>query len=320
MTDILDFFEALARPFMARSLATALILASICAIVGIFVILRRMVFLVDGISHSAFSGGALAILIGSNPLLTITLFSVLSAFSIGAIKEKGKLNNETAIGIIFSFTMALGIIFVGLIRTYTTGVQGLLFGSVTSIDEEEFAIIVLTAIGVVAAMLLLKQKFFFMTFNEELAKAYGLPVRALSYAFLAIVSLVIVVCLKAVGVILQIAMIVTPAACAYQLTYNTNKMLLLAIVIALVGAFLGFMLGYVLEIAPSASIIAVYTAIFVVTMVASPKRRHKRAMLDEKMCIECNRALAATGACEYCDVDAAAGHDGHEHGGEHANH
>jgi ABC-type Mn2+/Zn2+ transport system permease subunit len=291
---------------MARSLATALILASICAIVGVFVILRRMVFLIDGISHSAFSGGALAILIGSNPLLTITLFSVLSAFSIGAIKEKGKLNNETAIGIIFSFTMALGIIFVGLIQTYTTGVQSLLFGSVTSIDEEEFAIIILTAIGVVASMLLLKQKFFFMTFNEELARAYGLKVRALTYVFLTIVSLVIVVCLKAVGVILQIALIVTPAACAYQLTYNMNKMILIAVVIAIVGAFFGMMLGYVFEIAPSASIIVMLTAFFVVSMVASPKRRHKRAMLDERMCFECNRALASTGACEYCE-------HGHEH-------
>ncbi len=301
MASFIDFFDALTRPFMARSLATALILASICAIVGVFVILRRMVFLIDGISHSAFSGGALAILIGSNPLLTITLFSVLSALSIGAIKEKGKLNNETAIGIIFAFTMSLGIIFIGLIQTYTTGVQSLLFGSVTSIDESEFAIIILTAIGVIAAMLLLKQKFFFMTFNEELAKAYGLKVRALSYVFLIILSIVIVVCLKAVGVILQIALIVTPAACAYQLTYSINKMMLIAVVIAIIGAFLGVMLGYVLEIAPSASIIVVMTVFFVVSMVASPKRRHKRAMLDERLCVECNRALESTGACEYCE-------------------
>nr|MDO8115901.1 metal ABC transporter permease [Candidatus Sigynarchaeota archaeon] len=306
MSNIMDFFDALTRPFMARSLATALILASVCAIVGVFVILRRMVLLIDGISHSAFSGGALAILIGSNPLLTITLFSVVSAFSIGAIKEKGKMSNETAIGIIFSFTMALGIIFVGLIQTYTTGVQSLLFGSVTSIDEEEFAIIILTAIGVVASILLLKKKFFFMTFNEELARAYGLKVRVLTYVFLTIVSLVIVVCLKAVGVILQIALIVTPAACAYQLTYNMNKMILIAVVIAIVGAFFGMMLGYVLEIAPSASIIVMLTAFFVVSMVASPKRRHKRAILDERMCLECNRALASTGACEYCEY-------GHEH-------
>jgi len=288
---------------MSRSLATAMILASTCAIIGVFVILQRMVFLMDGISHSAFSGGALAILIGSNPILTITLFSVMSALSIGVIKEKGKLNNETAIGIIFSFTMALGIIFVGLIHTYTTGVQSLLFGSVTSIDEGEFAIIILTTIGVIAVMLFLKQKFFFMTFNEELARAYGLPVRVLSYVFLIIISLVIVVCLKVVGVILQIALIVTPAACAYQLTYNSNKMILFSVVFALVGAFFGVMLGYMLEIAASASTICVLTVIFILCMIASPKRRHKRSMLDERFCVECEKARASTDACEFCEHD-----------------
>ena len=285
---------------MARSLASALILASACALIGVFVILRRMVFLIDGIAHSAFSGGALAILMGFNPLLTIGLFSITSALSIGIIQEKGKLNNETAIGIIFSFTMALGIIFIGLIRTYTTGVQSLLFGNITSIDEVEFAIIIIMSISIMLLMLFLKQKFFFMTFNEELARAYGLPVRLLSYGFLIIISLVIVVCLKAVGVILQIALIVTPAACAYQLTYNSNKMILFALIIALIGAFLGVMLGYILEIAASASTIAVLTGIFMICMVASPKRRHKRSVLDERLCVECQKAKASTEACEFC--------------------
>ncbi|HME54418.1 MAG TPA: metal ABC transporter permease [Candidatus Lokiarchaeia archaeon] len=312
MATLIDFFTNLAEPYIQRSIIAAVVLAVTCAIIGIFVIMRKMVFLVDGIAHSAFAGGALAVLLSINPFLTIAAFSIVSATSMGYINEKGKLSNETAIGIVFSFMMAIGIIFIGLIRSYTTGIEGLLFGSITTIDINEFALVIFLAAWVLVVVAIIKKALFFVTFSEDLAKANGLPTRILSYVFLLLVAGVIIICMKAIGVILLLALIVTPAASAFQLTYNINKMMIYAIIIAVVGAIFGFMIAYVLEIAASATIVGVLTVTFLFFMAISPKRRNKKAVLDEALCPTCNRAMSETGACQYCDEQEELAH-GHEH-------
>nr|MDO8110597.1 metal ABC transporter permease [Candidatus Sigynarchaeota archaeon] len=312
----IDFFTSLSQPYMLRSVIVAIVLSITCAIIGIFIILRKMVFLVDGIAHSAFAGGALAVLLGIQPLLTITIFSLASATTMGIINEKGKLSNETSIGIVFSFTMALGIIFIGMIHSYTTGVSALLFGSITTIDYLEFWVVIAVSVGVLAVIAVVKKNLFFVTFDDELAKANGLPTRVLSYLFLLLVAGVIIVCMKAIGVILLLALIVTPAASAYQLTYNINKMMFYAIIIAVVGAFVGYILSYILEIAASATIVAVLTIGFFMFMAISPKRRNKKAVLDEAFCPTCNKALSETNACQYCEEHESESHHDHENGTE----
>jgi zinc transport system permease protein len=302
---------------MARSVLTSMILAVTCSIIGIFIILRKMVFLVDGIAHSAFAGGALAVLLGIQPLVTIAVFSLVSATSMGYINEKGKLSNETAIGIVFSFTMALGIIFIGMLHTYTTGVSALLFGSISTIDIVEFLVVIVVSGGVLAVVAVIKKHLFFVTFDEELARANGLPTRVLSYLFLLLVAGVIIVCMKAIGVILLLALIVTPAAAAYQLTYNINKMMLYAIIISVAGSFFGYIVSYILEIAASATIVAALTVTFFVAMVVSPKRRSRKAVLDEQLCPTCMQAQSEAGTCQYCDEVAK---EAHEQGGNHDHH
>jgi zinc transport system permease protein len=301
---LVDFFTNLSQPYMARSVVTAIILAITCAVIGIFIILRKMVFLVDGIAHSAFAGGALAVLLGIQPLFTIAVFSFVSATSMGYINEKGKLSNETAIGIVFSFTMALGIIFIGMLHTYTTGVSALLFGSITTIDVIEFSVVIVVSGAVLSVVSIIKKYLFFVTFDEELAKANGLQTRVLSYVFLLLVAGVIIVCMKAIGVILLLALIVTPAATAYQLTYNIDKMIVHAILIAVVGAFLGYVVSYILQIAASATIVAFLTVFFFISMIISPKRRHKKTVLDEHTCPECIKAQSESNACEFCNIPA----------------
>nr|MDO8116180.1 metal ABC transporter permease [Candidatus Sigynarchaeota archaeon] len=313
-----------AQPFVYRPMLAAILIASTCAIIGVFVIMRRMVFMVDGIAHSSFAGGALAVLLQENvavlilcqecSLLIIAAFGMASAIIIGIINEMGKLNNETAIGIMFAFTMALGIIFIGLIRSYTTGISALLFGSVGTIDWNEFVIVAIMSAGALGLVMAIKKELFFMSFDKELAKANGIPVRKVSYVFLILVAAIVIISIKAIGVILLLALIVTPAASAYQLTYNINKMLVFAVIIAIAGSIFGYMVAFVLEISASAMIVVFLTGTFFTSLAISPKRRYKKAILDEDTCAYCNRVLRSTKTCPYCDAEDTHEQDDHDHG------
>ena len=301
MATITEFFINLSNPFLLRPFLTAIILAAVCGFIGVYVILRKMVFMVDGIAHSGFAGGALAVLMVWNPILTIGAFSLSTAFAMGYINEKGKLTNETAIGVMFAFAMAVGIIFIGFIQTYTTGISSLLFGSIVTINQSEFLILMIVSISVMVVLFFLEKELFFLSFDEELARANGVAVKKVSYAFLLLVAAVVIICMKSIGVILLLALIVTPAATSYQITYNIRHMVIYSGVIGIIGAVVGFILAYLYNIAASAMIVVVLTAFFIIAMIISPKRRMKKEPLDEEKCEFCNRVMNAAQQCPYCE-------------------
>jgi len=315
MATLLEFFESLGGLSLVPIL-TALFISTVCAVIGTFIILRGMVFLVDGIAHAAFAGGALSILLGLNPFLTIGIFSVTTGIGMAYINDKGKLDNDVAIGILFAFAMALGVIFIGLITSYQIGVEGLLFGSIIFISNTEFLILVIMGSVALLVTFIIRKELFFITFDEDLARANGMPVRKLSYLFLIMVSVVVVVCVKTIGVILLLAFIVTPAATAYQFTFKLNKMILYAIIIAMVSSFLGYMIAYILEITASGAIVVLLTITFIGSLILSPKRRFKQPPLDEGNCEFCKKAVDSAETCEYCEIHSVEGHD-HNHEMEH---
>ena len=180
-----------------------------CAVIGVYVILRKMVFLVDGIAHTAFAGGALGLLLAVNPYITIGLFGTTTSIFVGAFSEKGKLSNDTAVGILFSAAMGLGIIFIGLMKSFTTSIASLLFGSVTTVSLSDLIFAIIISVITFIFIGLVKKELDFITFDEHLAKANGMPVRIINYLFLIVVSLVIMVSIRIIGIILLLAMIVT---------------------------------------------------------------------------------------------------------------
>ena len=316
MATIIELFENITRSYVYIPIIAAIIIGAICALIGVFIVLRKLVFLVDGIAHSAFAGGALGVLLSINPIFTIGAFGLTTAVSMAYINEKGKISNETAVGIMFSFTMALGIIFIGLIKTYTTGISSLLFGSVVLVGMDDFILIVIIGIIVTILTLGMKKELFFATFDEELAKANGMPNRVLNYIFLIMTALVIVVSMKIIGVILLLSLIVTPAATAYQITYKLNRMIIYSVLIATFSSFFGYIIAYLLEVAASASIVVVLTIIFVLTMTFSPKRRAKKTITAEDYCELCEKAVGNTEECKFCEItgEVMATHtDDHNH-------
>ena len=311
-----NFIEALMEfTFLQRALITSILVGVICGLVGVFIILRQLVFMGAGIAHASFAGGALGILIGVNPFLTIFMFGAGSALTIGFINEKGYVeDNNVAVGIIFSFTMALAVLFISLIQTYNAGVNAILFGNVLVVTTEDLVLLILFSIFILGIIYFMKKELFFMTFDEEMASATGLPIRFLSYLFLILISLAIVVSLKAIGAILVFAMIVTPAAAAYQWSYRINRIILLSVLFGALSSFLGLFFSYELDLPSGATITITVSIIFVISMIFSPKRRAGKAVGSKHVdiCETCKKA-DNNGECALCALEDETKTHNHEH-------
>ncbi|MFW9923163.1 MAG: metal ABC transporter permease [Candidatus Thorarchaeota archaeon] len=294
-----EFFLSFKYDFMQKAFISAIIIGVVCSIIGVFVLLRGLIFLGQAIAHSAFAGASLAILLGIDPILTIIGFSVVSAIGIGYVNQKKLMNNEVIIGIVFSFFMALAILFIGLHGEYSSDINSILFGNILLVDLEDFILLIVFSVAILMLVLLIKKELYYMTFNSELAKIAGIPVTILTYVFLIVVSLTISISLKAIGAILVFAMIVTPAAAAYQWTFELNKMIGLSVIFGVFSSVFGLFFSYLLDIASGAAIVVIVTVIFVISFIASPKRRS--AKKDQLECPFCKEYIP--GPCDECEKE-----------------
>jgi len=295
MTKIVEFFLAFKHPFMQYAFISGIVIGIVCSIIGVFVLLRGMVFLGQAIAHSSFAGAALAILINVQPTLIIMGFSILSAVTIGYVNQKRIMKDEVIIGVVFSFFVALAALLIGLKREYTSDIKSVLFGNLLTVDREDFILLILFSALVVLVILLIKKELYFITFDAELAQISGIPVNFMSYLFLILVSITIAVSLKAIGAILVFAMIVTPAAAAYQWTHKLNRMILLSVIFGISSSLIGLFMSYMLDLASAASIATTITAIFIVSFIFSPKRRSLRKSIEE--CPFCKDHIDPAGHC-----------------------
>jgi ABC-type Mn2+/Zn2+ transport system permease subunit len=295
-----NFFEAVFKyTFLQRALFTSIIVGVICGLVGVFIILRGLIFMGAGIAHSSFAGGALGILLGINPFVTIFFFSTGAALTIGFINEKGYVeDNNVAVGIIFSLTMALAILFISLIRTYNAAVTNILFGNVLVVTTEDMILLIFISIIIMMIIFFMKKELFFITFDDEMASATGIPVKFISYIFLILISFAIVVSLKAIGAILVFAMITTPAAAAYQWSYKLNRILLLSILFGAISSSVGLYLSYILNLPSGSMITMTISVIFIISIIFSPKRRAGKDIGYKHTCKVCDKVSVEE--CEFC--------------------
>jgi manganese/iron transport system permease protein len=173
--------------------------------------------------------------------------------------------------------MALGILFIGLMRGYNVDLFGYLFGSVLLVSREDLWISGSLGVGVLALVALFFKEFLFITFDPEMARVSGVPARRLHVLLLSLMALTVVLSLKVVGIILVSAMIVIPAAAAYQLTTDFKAMMALAVLIGNVSALAGLLLSVQLDTASGATMVLTATVIFFASVLLSPRRRQARA-------------------------------------------
>ena len=287
--------------FIWEALIASVLIGILCALIGSFVLLRGMVFLGQAIAHSAFAGAALAILLGVDPLLVILLFSVVASLGIGYVNEKKIMREEIIIGVVFSWGPALAILFISLFDVYSTDVNSILFGNILIISKTTFSLLVIFSIIVFAIILGLKKEYYLLTFDEESAIISGFPVKFLNYLFLILISITISVSLRAIGAILVFAMIVTPAAAAYQWTYRFNKLLILSGIFGVFSMILGLYLSVTFDLPSGSTIVTAITTIFFVSFILSPKRRFAKITNVSTECRYCSEVIAEDGTCEEPD-------------------
>jgi len=281
--------------FMQRAFAAGAIIAVLFALLGFFVVLRRMSFLGVGISHAAFGGVALGYLVGV-PLLTAcgaaslsdpvgleraldpliflgaAVFAVGTGLAIGAVSRRGKLRTDASIGIFFAVGMALGILFIALRKDYAPDLMSYLFGSILSVTALDLWLIAGTALVILILVGLFFKEFLSVSFDAELARASGIPEGVLFYLLLGMVSLAIVAAIKTVGIILASALLVLPASTAMQLSTRYRRVIALAVFFGLFCTVGGLALSYWLDTPSGATIVLLATAVFLVSLAASALR------------------------------------------------
>ncbi len=283
----IDFLLApLEYEFFVRALVASALVGVACAVVGAFVVLKGMSFVGDAVSHSAFPGVVLAYLLGLPIILGGAVAAIGTALGIGALTRRSGLRADAVIGVLFAGMFALGVALFSSIPNYVGDLFHFLFGDVLGISFAD-----LISLAVLASLLLLIvwalwKELLFATFDPLGAGAAGLPVRRLDDLLLILIAVTIVVSLQAVGIVLVVAMITTPAATAQLLVKRFDQMIALAALIGVTSSLVGLYVSYALDIASGASIVLTETFAFLVALLITSIRKRVRA----------NRAVAQENA------------------------
>lgn len=236
-------YEHLADAFVA-----CLLSAITCGIVGSYVVARRMVFLSGGITHASFGGLGLAIYAGFNPLVGALLFASVASVGVEFASRRGRIREDSAIGIIWSVGMALGALFMSLTPGYAVELPSYLFGSISLVDGGDIKWLAALMVVVVAGALLLGRKIMYVTFDEEYARSQGLPVSLIAYIMSVVVAITIVLSIKVMGIVLLMSLVTIPTVVANTLTKDYRTITLLAVITALVCNVAGFVMSYEIEL------------------------------------------------------------------------
>jgi manganese/iron transport system permease protein len=263
--------EPLALGFFVRALVAATLVGVVCAVVGTFVVLRGLAFIGDAISHAAFPGLVIAHLLGASFLLGAGVAAVATSLAIGAVTRRGGLRTDTTIGVLFAGTFALGIFLFSRIEGYVADLFGFLFGNVLAISADD--LVALAVLGGIVLLVVggLWKELLYATFDPLGAAASGLRVSWLESLFLALVALSIVVSLQAVGIILVVALLVTPAATAQLLVVRFGRLMGVAVAIGVLSSVVGLYLSYWLNAASGATIVLVQTGAFLAALGLGPR-------------------------------------------------
>ncbi len=273
MDSIVDFFrEPWTFEFMQRGLLAAAIVSAVAAIVGALVILKGMAFIGDALPHASFGGVAVAFALGENLYVGGGIAALLTALAIGYISRRGVIRNDTAIGIIFVGAFALGILIVSRQDNYTGDLFSFVFGNVLAVSWNDVWLTAAVGAFVVLIVLLFYKELLFNAFDPAMAQASGLPVAWIEYGLLALLALVTVIALQTVGIVLVVALLVTPAATAQLLTRRLSTMMLAGAAIGVASSVVGLYVAWHADVSASAAIVLTATGAFIAAFLFAPGR------------------------------------------------
>jgi zinc transport system permease protein len=260
--------DALSLPFMQRALVAGVLVGLLASYYGVFVVQRRLSFLGIGLSHAAFGGVALGLLLQVNPMWVAAPFTVAVALGINWITERGNVTGDTAIGVLFAVAVALGIVFLSLRQTYTADAFAYLFGSILAVrpaDVWVMGAVALASLGTAP----LWGRWAYATFDRDLARADRVPVTRDDYVLVTLLAITVVAAVKVVGIILAAAFLVIPAATARLLVRTFSAMTGVAMGIGVLTAIGGLLASYGLDVPSGATIILGQAVLFFAALIGT---------------------------------------------------
>jgi zinc transport system permease protein len=259
MNAIIELFN---YEFFQKAFLAAVFASISCGIIGGYIVSRRIVFISGGITHASFGGIGLAFFLGFNPLLGAVLFAVMSALGIQFFTKVAEIREDSSIAIWWSLGMALGIIFVFLTPGYTPNLMSYLFGNILTVTVSELWWMFALNVVIIAFFILLFRKILYIAFDEEFARAAGLPVALFNYLTMTLIALTVVLNIRVVGIILILSLLTIPQATANLFTKDFKRLLIFSCVFAFIGTISGLFISYFLNIPSGAAIIFTLVIIF----------------------------------------------------------
>ena len=265
--------EPLQYAFMQRSLIVAITVGVICAVVGSYLMVQRLALLGDAISHSVLPGLAIAYIVGANIFLGAFIAGIVSTLLITLISTRSNIKEDTAMGIVFSAFFALGVTLITVVqKDNKIDLNHFLFGNILAVNGNEVRDTLIIAGIVLTVVSLLYKELLFYTFDKLGAQAVGLPVGLLDLGLMVLIGLTIVASLKAVGVVLVLSLLITPAASAYLLVNRLHLVMLLGTFIGVTSSITGMYLSYYFNLPSGPAIVLVTSGIFVLALLFSPSQ------------------------------------------------
>lgn len=253
--------------FMTRGLVAVVLVGTVCAVVGSYMVLRGMAFFGDALAHAMLPGLAIGYLVHGSERGALFWWgmgtAILAALGIGNLSKGQRIRNDTAIGIVFAGLFALGVALISTVRSYTVDLSHFLFGDVLSVTNADLTRVAVFSVVVLVCVALFYKEFLVLSFDPILAQTLRLPRRLFEYLLLLLIAISVVIALQSVGVALMVALLITPAATASLLTKRLPVMMVSGAGIASLSGIVGLYLSYYLSIASGAAIVLTNTLVFV---------------------------------------------------------
>lgn len=245
--------------FLAHAALACLLCGIACGIIGTYVVCRRLVFLSGGITHASFGGIGMAYYFGANPLLGALIFAILSAWGIETFTSRKQIREDSAIGLIWSLGMAIGIIFIYLTPGYAPNLMSFLFGNILSVTSTDIIWMAIVDAFILLIFATMYRPILYVAFDREYARSQNFPTRIVSYLMATLVAITIVISIRIVGIVLLISLLTIPAVIGNLISKSFNRILIYGSVIAALSAFAGLYISYKTNIPSGASTIFVLT-------------------------------------------------------------
>ena len=267
--------ETLAEPFqyrfMQRALLTSILVGAVCGLLSSYVILKRWSLLGDAISHAVLPGVAIAYLLGWPFFVGAFATGALTSLGIGVIERNTRIKSDAAMGLMFTAAFALGVVIISQIAT-STHLMHILFGNVLGVRDSALLLTLFAALLALAVVLLFYKELMIYVFDPVQARSLGLNTGVIHYGLILLLTLTIVASLETVGIILVVAMLVTPGATAYLLVNRLHHMIWLSTLIGVVSAVIGLYLAFHFNVASGGTMVLVVSAFFLLAFLFAPQR------------------------------------------------